>query len=204
MRKTSLLICSIALGGCSTTSETVVSNEPVERCSVSECFNRHQIREFELIDNTTMVLYVGAQRCPFKVEFEGTFCDLTFLPGGNVEFTSIRQPRPANMRICAHDRDMGLAERGWTTAGGGAGAVPSNQLPCEIRDVASLTDDQLIELLVDNDLAAPPPPFGSGEIQVGENEADGSADAAAEGAEASEDTDAVDLATRPTAANETR
>ena len=146
-----------------------------------------------------MVLYVGSQRCPFKIEFEGTFCDLTFLPGGDVEFTSARQtPRASNMRICAHDRDIGLAERGWTTAGGGAGAVPPNQLPCEIRNVASLTDDQLIELLVENDLAAPPPPFGSGEIQVGDNEA------AEEGASqdaATTETDTRELASRPTAAN---
>ena len=56
-------------------------NQPVDRaCSVSKCFNKRDIRDFEVINRTTLIVYIGSQRCPFKVELRGTSCDMTFAP----------------------------------------------------------------------------------------------------------------------------
>ena len=184
-----VVVCAVWLAACSTTPGTdllALSNEPVERCDNTECFNQLAVRDFEVLDSTTLVLYVGSQRCPFKVAFQGVFCDLTFLPGNTIEFAisdpqnirRVTQPtgRMTDLRICSFDRNVGIADDPFSRAGGFE-EIPG-QLPCNIREVESLTDDELIELYVDNRMAAPPPPFGTG--QVAAPEAD---DAAHEGAE---------------------
>jgi hypothetical protein len=179
MRVTSSVLC-LGIGAC---SMPALGDEPLDRCSVTECFNRHQVREYEVVDNTTIIIYVGGQRCPFLVEFDGTFCDLTFMPGGNIAFVT-SGVRQMDMRICARDRHIGIDEGVFSTAPGGQDASPSGRPPCQIRDVASLTDDQVLELYVDSGITAPPPPFGTGQIQVGESEGE---DEGEEGASSSED-----------------
>ncbi len=55
--------------------------EAVDRaCTVEDCFLEAQIRDFEVIDRTHLIIYVGAQRCAFHVELRGTLCDLSFAP----------------------------------------------------------------------------------------------------------------------------
>jgi hypothetical protein len=49
-------------------------------CSVSECFMERDIRDFDVIDQTHVIVYTGQQRCAFHVELSGAFCDLTFAP----------------------------------------------------------------------------------------------------------------------------
>ena len=49
-------------------------------CSVEDCFLEAQIRDFEVIDRTHLIVYVGAQRCAFHVELRGALCDLSFAP----------------------------------------------------------------------------------------------------------------------------
>jgi hypothetical protein len=49
-------------------------------CSVEDCFLEAQIRDFEVIDETHVIVYVGAQRCAFHVEVRGALCDLSFAP----------------------------------------------------------------------------------------------------------------------------
>lgn len=49
-------------------------------CTVNECFEEADIRDFEVIDRTHLIVYVGAQRCAFHVELRGTLCDMTFAP----------------------------------------------------------------------------------------------------------------------------
>ena len=154
---------------CSTIATT--SNEPVDRCDVTNCFSQLRVRNLEIVDDTTMVLYVGSQRCPFKVEFDGIFCDLTFFVESQPIFTTATA-RQVNTRICSFDRHVGLDGGPFTTASGGDGAQAQNRLPCQILDVASLTDDELIELYVDKGITAPPPPFAAQEIQVKEESAE--------------------------------
>ena len=49
-------------------------------CSVEECFFERDIRDFEVIDQTHLIVYTGSQRCAFHIELRGTLCDLTFAP----------------------------------------------------------------------------------------------------------------------------
>jgi hypothetical protein len=167
------VVCLVA---CTTTSQT--GNGPVDRCPTTDCFNQQQVRDFEVIDSSTLVLYVGNQDCPFLVEFTGSFCDLTFLAGTSLTFRpdSLREEFGANSRltrICARDMNIGIDEGPFSTSAAGED-LPSASLSCHIRDVASLTDDELLELYVDQRLTPPPPPIGTGRIAVPE---EGPADA---------------------------
>ena len=49
-------------------------------CGVEECFFERDVRDFEVIDQTHLIVYTGSQRCAFHVELRGTLCDLTFAP----------------------------------------------------------------------------------------------------------------------------
>jgi hypothetical protein len=49
-------------------------------CSVKECFLANDVRKFDVIDRTTLIVYTGSQRCAFRVELRGTFCDMTYAP----------------------------------------------------------------------------------------------------------------------------
>jgi hypothetical protein len=55
--------------------------EAVDRaCAVADCFLEAQVRDFEVIDRTHVIVYVGAQRCAFHLELRGALCDLSFAP----------------------------------------------------------------------------------------------------------------------------
>ena len=49
-------------------------------CSVEDCFREADVREFEIIDRTHVIVYVGSQRCAFHLELRGALCDLSFAP----------------------------------------------------------------------------------------------------------------------------
>src|SRR5262245_53699044 len=49
-------------------------------CSVEECFFARDIRDFEVIDQTHLIVYTGSQRCAFHIELRGTMCDMTYAP----------------------------------------------------------------------------------------------------------------------------
>jgi hypothetical protein len=58
-----------------------------------------------------------------------------------------------------------------------------------------VTDDELLQLYVDHGVAPPPPPMGSGKIEVGEqDEKDSSAEAPAESNEAGQESNASQAA----------
>jgi Family of unknown function (DUF6491) len=141
------------------------NSQPVERaCSVSECFFQRDVRDLEVIGDTTLILYVGGQRCAFKVELDGTFCDMTFAP--DIYF---RTPdgRAESDRVCTYDRQVGVDGGVFTDSFDQPNAFGTRS-NCRILSVASITDDELIELYVERGVVAPPPPIGPGEIEVGE------------------------------------
>jgi hypothetical protein len=168
MRVAALLIPAVSALAC--TSAGQVSTGPVDRCETTDCFNQLQVRNYEVVDNTTLVVYVGSQNCPFRVEFTGTFCDLTFMPGGQLVFRpdnlrAVRETDSLLTRVCARDSNIGIDEGPFSTAPGGED-FPDRRIPCRIQNVVSLTDDELLELYVDKQVTSPPPPFGTGEIEV--------------------------------------
>ena len=162
-------------------------NEPLDRCESTRCFNQLHIRDFEVIDNTTLIVYVGQQECPFLVEMTGTFCDLTFLPGNQVVFRPSNTARSRSApvvggigtntdgrgpieqpRVCASSLNMGIPSGPFTSSIGGDVQTP-NGLVCMLRTVRALTDDERLELYVDKEFVPPPPPFGTGRVESPEN-----------------------------------
>jgi hypothetical protein len=113
MKAATTPIAALSLIACTTASQT--SNQPADRCPTTDCFNQQQVRNFEVLDATTLVLYVGSQDCPFVVEFIGTSCDLTFLGSTTLVFRpdTLREELESDIRftrICAHDVGIGVAE----------------------------------------------------------------------------------------------
>jgi len=161
-------------------------------CNVSDCFLERDIRDFEVIDRTHVIVYTGSQRCPFRVEVSGTFCDLTFAPelyfqranelpdgplsgGSNDPFDALnteRRRRP-NLRICANDLSIEVHGGRFTepaTSSRPPDRFGNARAECQVRGVTSLTDDQLVEFYVNRGVVPPPPPMGPGEIEVGAQE----------------------------------
>ena len=142
--------------------------QPVDRaCSVAECFLQREVRDFEVLDDTTVVVYVGGQRCPFRVELDGTFCDLSFAPE---LFFRAPEGRPESERICSYDRQIGVDGGVFTeTFDGAPDRFGGTRSQCRIMNIASITDDELVELYVERGVVPPPPPIGPGEIAVDES-----------------------------------
>jgi hypothetical protein len=166
------------------------ATQPLERaCSVQDCFVERDVRDFEVIDQTTLIVYVGSQRCAFQVELRGTFCDLTFAPElyfhspNDFErnddrdiFTGSRSSRLGDLRVCSND--IGISVDGGVFTENPQSNQPPDRFgnrrsECQISSVEAVTDDELVQLYVDHGVAPPPPPMGPGQIEVGEQEDDG-------------------------------
>jgi hypothetical protein len=161
------------------------ATQPLERtCSVQDCFLERDVRDFEVIDQTTLIVYVGSQRCAFQIQLRGTFCDLTFAPEiffrsptdplrreDNDLFTGSASNRLTDLRICANDIGIGV-DGGVFTENPTSNQPPdrfgNRRSECQISSVEAVTDDELVQLYVDHGVAPPPPPMGSGQIEVGE------------------------------------
>jgi hypothetical protein len=168
------------------------TTQPLERsCSVQECFTEREVRDFEVIDQTTVIVYVGSERCAFLVELRGTFCDLTFAPelyfrsphdfergDAQRDVFGLGSPiggRLGDLRVCSNDIDISV-DGGVFTENPQSNQPPdrfgNRRSECQISSVASITDDDLLQLYVDHGVAPPPPPMGSGKIEVGEQKND--------------------------------
>jgi len=175
---------ALLASGCAGTS-TVDSSQPINRvCGLGDCFYERDVRDFEVIEHTTLVVYVGNERCPYKLELRGTFCDLAFAPEiyfnapGEIAPDSDRNTfggsstaRLHDLRICRNDINIGVSGGVLTdnpTSNQPRGRNGQQRSDCQISSVESLTDDGLIELYVRRGVVAPPPPMGSGQIQVGD------------------------------------
>lgn len=166
---------------------------PLEPCAVTDCFLERDVRDFDVIDRNTVVVYVGAQRCPFVVELQDFACELTVAPAVGFFQTALgRMDRLTQLqggRVCATTRGLVLyagipapsllqqQEAIESRLGGRPGdfsrpGVYDGSFPvdrtsgdvCRVSDVRSITDDQLIELLAD--VNRPPPPVGEGRLEV--------------------------------------
>jgi hypothetical protein len=177
------LVAALCVAACAGTPTD--TSQPVDRaCTVADCFFERDVRDFEVIDQTTLIVYVGNQRCPFQIELRGTFCDLTFAP--DISFNSPRdlETRPdavlgtvgrssSGLRICSGDLQIGVD--GGVFTDDPTATQPNDRLgnprsQCQISSIESMTDDELVELFVAHGVIAPPPPMGSGEIEVGEQD----------------------------------
>ena len=189
--------CVVALAACATSS-TSTTGEALDRtCTVTDCFYQRDVRDFEVIDDTTLIVYVGPQRCAFHLELTGTFCDMTMAPDlyfrtepqrasilqpSTDEFGNRRAPRSsipeAEIRRQEANRNLAsnrICANDFAEVDGGVftdvfeeSTAGMRQSQCRITNVTSITDDQLVELYVDLGVAPPPPPVGPGRIAVGE------------------------------------
>jgi hypothetical protein len=203
MRLTAVVVV-LLLSGCAGTP--IDATQPLDRaCTVSECFLERDVRDFEVLDPTTLIVYVGAQRCAFKVEVAGTFCDLSFAPEVFFRSTSPGETQSdrdifgrtapgsslGDLRVCSGDLRIDVDGGPFTESARNPASSSTDvtrtrrfgeRSECRLQSVASLTDDQVIELYVAHNKVAPPPPMGTGQIEVGEQK-----DKAEEGAPAGGD-----------------
>ena len=121
------------------------------RCDLhSFCFSQRNIRNIEIIDNDTLVVHVGSNRCPYLVEVNGVFCDLTF--------TSTIGFNDSDGRICKADNTRIIS-----------GPFRRNSRDaCRVRNVKAVTDDELLEYYAVHGRIPPLPPAGSGQLEVEE------------------------------------
>jgi hypothetical protein len=174
-------------------------------CGVEDCLLERDIRDFEIIDRTHVIVYTGSQRCAFYIEVRGTHCDLTFapelyfsrlneLPDGTqssaddpLESTfgnrmDLSTSSSRNLRICSND--LGIQVHGGQFTESAPVTASTDRFgnvraECRIAGVRSITDDQLVEFYVQRRVIPPLPPMGVGQIEVGEQDEEG-ADAEAE------------------------
>jgi len=167
-------------------------------CSVEECFFERDVRDFEVIDQTHIIVYTGSQRCAFHIELIGTLCDLSFAPElyfsriGEVPldpvgqdpvtergavtdpFGALEQSRDRrDLRICTNDLNIQVHGGNFTESPNTApppDRFGNPRTECRISTIESITDDQLVELYVARRVIPPLPPMGPGEIEVGEQE----------------------------------
>ena len=150
------------LAGCAANPGQVVS----PRCDLFDnCFDRDRVRSFDFLDRDTVVVEVGPYRCPFLVEVDGIDCQLAF--SGRLMFYD------DDRRICALDGAVLITD---------AFSPVFPQDVCRVRDVRAISEDELLERYVSSGRIPPPPPTGSGELQVEE-----SSEATAPAAEPGED-----------------
>jgi len=124
-------------------------NRPLEpACDQSaSCFYEHNIRSFRVIDDRTVIVLVGRDQCPFRLEVDGFFCNLSVS-----SFLAFNDP---DGRICTWDRSY--------VAGG---PFVREDEYCRVQRVTPLTDDELLEAYATNGVVAPLPAKGSGQIEV--------------------------------------
>lgn len=144
------------------------------RCRTSNCFNDGDVRNFEVLRDDTMIVYIGRQRCPYLVRVNQISCDLTFVP--DVEFvkTRGRTERFGNNRICVYETGIALSTGGFGSRNLGTGQtdpLSGRSLDCRVEELRPVTEDELIELYVEEGIVAPPPPVGTGVISRTDDDA---------------------------------
>ena len=138
---------ALLVAGCAGTQTADTAQAAKRACGGISCFYEREIRDFEVINHTTLIVYVGAERCPYRVELIGTFCDMDYASdlyfstpsqGGNDSSPAVandaqipgtvasppddpRRPasRLADLRICGNDLTIGVSGGSFTNDPGG-------------------------------------------------------------------------------------
>jgi hypothetical protein len=200
---------------CCIANPTAPANAGERACSVKNCFFAGDIRDFEVVDRTTLIVYTGSRRCAFKIELRGALCDMTYAPElvfsdpnelpqgdanrrnqqpGDISFApGVDDPNlpaqrrgRATLRVCDNDLRLQVSGGAFTDqpftnpqnplADGPARRDPRFLNPrsdCQLQSVTSMTDDQVMEIYVAHKLVPPPPPMGSGQIDIGKQPGEG-------------------------------
>jgi hypothetical protein len=195
-----LLLAAMAAHGQRNSGKDDDTPEAKRACGVEDCFLARDVRDFEVIDQTHVIVYTGSQRCAFHVELRGTLCDLTFAPelyfnrpndipdreapGRADPFSRTADPfdplgtasrSSRHLRICSNDLNIQVHGGGFTesaTTNVQTDRFGNPRTNCQVSSVTSITDDQLVEFYVARGVIPPLPPMGTGEIEIGEQQDD--------------------------------
>ena len=165
-------------------------------CGASDCILEREIRDFEVINQTQLIVYAGPERCAFHIELRGALCDLSFAPElyfsatneipdggpslsgeavgrGPIDSLETAGRGDRDLRICAGD--LTIQVHGGTFTESGVNDLPPDRFgnprtDCKVSTVRPITDDELVEFYVSRRILPPLPPMGTGEIEVGEQE----------------------------------
>lgn len=191
MKIGSAALIVLFMGGCAAGPAVAAKDRPARRCDASQCFRQRDIRDYEVIDDDTLVVFTGARHCAFVVKLRGAQCRLDFatqiaflrrrpgtvgprspLPGSSPDPFGIdrgagRSYYESVSRVCAYSPRL-LVYTGPVDAGSlePLGGLSGLGDACDIGDVYSITDDELLEMYVDRHITPPPPPVGPGELRV--------------------------------------
>jgi hypothetical protein len=140
-----LAVCA----GCAT--QPVDPNRPAApACDQSAtCFYERSIRSFQVLDDRTIIVLVGRDQCPYKLELDGFFCDVSM--SAFIGFDD------QDGRICTWDNSFVFG-----------GPFARDGEYCRVRRVTPMTDDELLEAYATKGLTQPLPAKGSGELEVEE------------------------------------
>lgn len=148
----------LALVGCAV-STTDTTQAPAVRAVCDQrtaCFNQRAVRDFRVLDTSSMVVFVGAAGCPYLVDVEGFFC--------NLRAASYLAFQDLDGRICSLDRSYIVSN-----------PFAGEDEYCQVRSVEPLNDDELVETFAAYGIVEPLPATGSGELEVIETSEDGAA-----------------------------
>ncbi len=184
-------VIPLAMAGCAS-GQLGTDAGTAAPCETTDCFSQRDVRDFEVVDGDTVVVYVGPQRCPFVVELQAVTCELSFTPAIAFFQTAVgsagRLTPVASNRVCTTTRGLvlytgimspfiGQQEIGRASPIRRPGGLsspgpfeesypvdPFSRDVCRVTDIRSITDDQLVELLAE--VNAPPPPIGDGRLEM--------------------------------------
>jgi hypothetical protein len=169
-----IVLIALSIAGCATTATDTAQSAIRTACNQhSNCFSQNAVRSFEILDDTTLVAFVGAERCPYLVRLDGFFCNLRM--SAYVGF------RDFDGRICNLDRSFVVG-----------GPFAREDEYCEVRQVKPLNDDELLETFASYGLVEPLPARGSGELEVIEAAGEEPAEPQAEEAPATPEAESAD------------
>lgn len=112
MRRVTLGLLPLLVAGCAGAQTEPQTGRTIGSCETTDCFFERDVRGFDVIDRNTVVVYVGAQRCPFLVELRDTTCELRLTPAIEFFQTALgnmdRLTTVQSGRICSSTRGLVL------------------------------------------------------------------------------------------------